>query len=366
MQHGRIIQIHKWHLVVFIIFLVLLQLSLNTKFDIHETYRILTSSEIEIPAYINNNLIDKSEYFQLRNDNEVRLSTITPFYWHVAKAGGTAIKYHYARCYTIITASEMGNNGHEHDEYLGIVHANGSTNHMNVDTSLLDGILRAKELYLVQSHIPQLIYSPLFDESTQHLFDQDNQGIMFAMFRHPVGRVISLFYYLQEATWEPTYNPALVDMSLLEYANSELVEANFIVRALVNKFTGPLSPDDLNVAKDILRRKCIIGIIEDFSDSINAFDSYLNLYPNMNVYIEKALEHESRTDFVKSCEEKLHKGSGSNSHSHPKVDPESEEYDILKRKNAWDMQLWPYIQELYHEQQIRYKDLVDGIKNNES
>ena len=121
-----------------------------------------------------------------------------------------------------------------------------------VDVSILQGIQQAQSLHLLQSHIPQLIFTPLFEESTQHLFDEENQGILFAMFRHPVERVISLFYYLQQATWEPTYNPALKIMTLLEFANSPLVEANFVLRSLVNKFTGPVSPYDLSQAKEIL------------------------------------------------------------------------------------------------------------------
>lgn len=348
---------HKWFLTGVAVVTLIFQFTL-TPLEIRNTYRILTNT-IELPPHIENNLIDKAEYFKLVKNNDQKLQSITPFYWHVAKAGGTAVQNLYLKCYTLITASEIGYKDHEDEDFLRIVHANGSTNHMNVDVSSIHGIKHAQGLHLVQSHIPQLIFTPLFDESSEFLFDEENKGIMFAMFRDPIERVISLFYYLQEATWEPTYNPELKNMTLLEYVNSPLVEANFVTRSLLNKFTGPLSPEELDVAKEILRKKCIIGIVEEFEDSIAAFDASLDLEPNFHVYTEREEKDESRRGYVKSCMKEVKGGKGSNKHSHSKVDVDSEEYKILERKNGWDVTLWKYIKELYEEQKVDLKPTIE-------
>ncbi len=320
------------------------------------------NKEIILPPDIEQNLVDKSVYFSLVKNHDHEIENITPFYWHVAKAGGTAVQTRYLTCFTLITASEIGSQGHEEDNFLRIVHQNGSTNHMNVDVSSVQGIQRAKELHLVESHIPQLIFSPLFVESSSLLFDPQNQGIVFAMFRHPVERVVSLFYYLQKATWEPTYNPTLANMTLLEYANSPLVEANFVMRSLLNKFTEKLSPDDLEVAKEILRRKIIVGIVNDFGDSLAAFEAIMNLEPNWHVYTEHEDIAEGRRSFISSCIQGLKKGKGSNKHTHKEVHTSSEEYKILEKKNAWDVELWRHIQEIYHEQKAILQPMIDQKK----
>lgn len=347
---------HRWFLSGIAALTLIFQFSLTP--EIRNTYRNLTNT-IKLPPHIENNLIDREEYFKLVKENHHKIRSVTPFYWHVAKAGGTSVQNLYLKCYTLITASEIGIKGHEEEDFLRIVHANGSTNHMNVDVSTKEGIMHAQDLHLVQSHIPQLIFSPLFDETTEFLFDGENPGIMFAMFRDPVERVISLFYYLQEATWEPTYNPELKDMTLLEYVNSPLVEANFVTRSLLNKFTGPLSPEELNVAKEILRRKCIIGIVEDMEESLAGFDASLDFEPNLHVFTEREDNDGTRRDYVKSCMKEVKDGKGSNKHSHRKVDKDSEEYKILERKNGWDVTLWKYIQELYKEQKVMLQPTME-------
>ena len=39
-----------------------------------------------------------------------------------------------------------------------------------------------------------------------------------ALFRHPVDRALSMFFYLQTATWERTYGLEWANMKVLEWA----------------------------------------------------------------------------------------------------------------------------------------------------
>ena len=346
--------------------LVILEL-MNNPDEFVKVYRVLSEeapavTPIALPPQIEQNLIDKAAYLEFVRNHDNRMEAITPFYWHVAKAGGTAVQTRYLTCFTLITASEIGFKDHENEDFLRIVHKNGSTNHMNVDVSTLNGIQRAKELHLVESHIPQLIFAPLFVETSSYLYDPQNQGIAFAMFRHPVERVVSLFYYLQEATWEPTYNPSLANMTLLEYANSPLIEANFVTRSLLNKYTDKLTQEDFAIAKEILRRKVIVGIVNDFGDSLAAFEAIMNLEPNWHVFTEHEDVNMGRRAYISSCIQGLRKGHGSNKHKHLEIHKNSEEYQILERKNAWDITLWDYIVELYQKQKVMLQPMIDEKK----
>ena len=246
--------------------------------------------------------------------------------------------------------------------------------HVNVDTTVLPGILRASSLDLVPSRISDIIFSPLLHESTTHLYSEQYKGRMFAMFRDPIDRVVSLFYYLQTATWEPTYNPELADMTLEEYANSTLVEANWMVRALVNKFEGPLSWDDMNMAKEILRRKCIVGLMNEWELSTDRFNRYFGFAVQPKTFVDK-LTHffkfedesfpisnhdeqsidkssivEEHNIWSEECKERYKNKGGSNVHRHPKLEHDSIAYEILARKNAWDINLYEYILQLFEEQ----------------
>ena len=49
------------------------------------------------------------------------------------------------------------------------------------------------------------------------------------MFRNPVERLISKFYYLQVATWEVEYNPSWAEMGLVEWAENHNIDNDFYV-----------------------------------------------------------------------------------------------------------------------------------------
>ena len=81
---------------------------------------------------------------------------------------------------------------------------------------------------------------------------------------------------------------------------------------------GPLSWDDVKIAKEYLRRKCLVGLVDRYEESFNRFDSFFDFHP--------------KKENVENC---IRRGGRSNAHDHPKIDPTSEEYKILERKNGW-------------------------------
>lgn len=219
---------------------------------------------------------------------------------------------------------------------LRIVEADDGRRYVDVDVTTVDGIQRASERGLVPSGFVDVIFSPLIHESTEFLFDEYTKGRMFALFRHPVQRVTSLFHYLKRATHEPTYHERYESMTIEEYVNSPYVESNWMVRTLVGKMKGPISIMDVELAKDILERKCVVGLLHRFEESIDRFHAFFGDGD------ESALRC-AKSRFVRRNEL-------SNRNSHEHLDRNSELYKFLMEKNAYDVELFRFAKNLFEVQ----------------
>lgn len=93
-------------------------------------------------------------------------------------------------------SSEVGiRNNHQDDTEIAVVFIDGSP-FVNTDTTTLAGLKRAKQLNLGQSELADVIVVQHLYEA-ESLFDDEHRGRLFAMFRHPIDRALSMFYYLQ-------------------------------------------------------------------------------------------------------------------------------------------------------------------------
>jgi hypothetical protein len=259
-----------------------------------------------------------------------------PFFWHVAKSGGTSVKHMYSDCYGLVEACESGvAEGHLRDITLKVVTLESGWKFLNVDTTTPGGIERASRFNMARSGKADLVVSPLPHDVTSKLFRNEQRGRCFTIFRDPLERVVSLFYYLQTASHEPTYNPALKDMTLDEYVHSDLVESNFISRTLLDKMEAPLAEEDFLILKEVLRTKCLVGLLDQLQESVRRFDLYFGFGESSNPN--------------PTCTEKYLK-TGTNRHAHPSLPPESPTYQELGRKNHMDIRLYQYARELFAKQ----------------
>ena len=71
--------------------------------------------------------------------------------------------------------------------------------YVNVDTTSKSGINRAEKLGLVPSGLADLVITSDPVYAVEHLYDKFHKGRALALFRHPVERLVSKFYYLQMA-----------------------------------------------------------------------------------------------------------------------------------------------------------------------
>ena len=100
------------------------------------------------------------------------------------------------------------------------------------------------------------------------LFGPNHRGRIFAVLEDPVKRAVRLQY-------DGTVGLVPDDsQSLVDFARSDELVDNWMVRALTNEPRGELTSAHLDAAREILRRKVIVGFTELFEASMDRFDSY--------------------------------------------------------------------------------------------
>jgi hypothetical protein len=154
----------------------------------------------EIPL---NDLANFRDSWEPYNEKDI------PIYFHIPKAGGSTVKDVIGSCLRMVMASEFGvTDGHDKDTEIAIVYpkvpgGTGSEDRspfINVDTTSVAGIERAAKMGFADSGLAGCVVTPFLYESNA-LFTPTARGRLFAVFRHPVDRAVSMFYYIQVATW---------------------------------------------------------------------------------------------------------------------------------------------------------------------
>ena len=127
----------------------------------------------------------------------------TVLFWSIPKSGTTTVKEIY-KCLDQTVANKFGalpKFGHDQDEELIVFKPwkNKGPAYVNVDPSSKEGIIRAKELGLVPSGLADIIFTNNPNFAIEHLYDEQHKGRVIGLFRHPVERLVSKFYYLRVA-----------------------------------------------------------------------------------------------------------------------------------------------------------------------
>jgi len=278
------------------------------------------------------------------NDLPVKKGVDLPFFWHVPRTGGGTVNDIFGGCLSLTLASDAGGGGTPGKEnMLRIVEFSKHYSYVNVDTSTPEGIERARALGLASSEITDIVVSTLLHQAST-LFTTANRGRLFAMFRHPVDRAVSLFHFLQDTQWRrrQTFKKELSELTIDEYFKSGLAENNWMTRFLTNQLKkGELTRDDVNLAKEILRRKCLVGLLKEKGESFARFERYFG-FP-------------VRSDAEKECHEKKLQWAWPLKHRHEEVEEGSALFDLILSHNMFDMELYEYAQTLFQEQAMIFQ-----------
>ena len=214
-------------------------------------------------------------------------------------------------------------------------------NVVNVDFYNPQGIELGRSLNVASSGKLEMVVSPYLHQSAS-LFNPQNNGRLFTLLRHPIERAASSYgMYLQQ---EKARNPASPPMSISDYAKSNRVENNWMVRFLSNKMSGPLENGDLVLAKDILKHKFIVGLLDQKEESLQRFNMYFgwNTQPARNKL--------DPTERHKCIQRNLAQAPASNKFATVPVKEGSKEYKLLLLQNSFDMELYIYAKQLFQEQ----------------
>ena len=123
-----------------------------------------------------------------------------------------------------------------------------------------------------------------------------------------------------KAHWERTYKPEFANMTLLEWTKSSKVETNWMMRNLVGVSSRDLNEEHLELAKNTLRRKFVVGLTTEMKLSWDNFQQQFGWQNSTS----KRLECMSRMVEVKA-----------NANQHEKIQKGSNEWEALAAVNKW-------------------------------
>jgi len=276
------------------------------------------------PAFANNHVFSDVDDLPLEYLD-------TPIFWHIPRSAGTSMKSIFSSCLGKVIATEVGGLD-EHrldDRIVTIKKPNGLF--VNVDLYTVEGITRAKNLGLVQSNLAEAMFTPFIHDSSV-LFDKNHRGRLFTILRHPVDRIISLYYFLR-----------IYDNNIKKQPIDEFVRTsgeNWMVRQLTGTMTGPIDEAHLNAAKEMLRRKFLVGTLEKKTESFRRFEEYF--------------KWDVPSPRSENCKNDIFYFNWHVKNPHPMPEMGDAIYAQLERVNAYDIALYGYAQQLFDEQAVMF------------
>jgi len=294
-----------------------------------------TTNDDEIYSWAERNLHPLTEPPQ--PDKEVSMM------WHIPKSGGTTVVKIY-ECLNLTIANRAGSLPkfhHDKDKEIVAFRPWGERgpSYVNVDTSRPKGIEHAAKLGLVPSNKADIIFTGFPRDAIELLYDEKNRGRAMGVFRHPIHRLVSKFYYLGVADWEGSYQPQWKDMDIDHWASKVNRDNEHMVKKLAGKRQNEkVNEEDLQLAMQTVKSRFVVGVLDHMEESIHRFNAILGI--------------DETTDTSKDCLDQFfrHGSKKSNSNTHAEVSKEDTAYQVLAEKNPLDIRLYNFIVDLFEEQ----------------
>mmetsp|Transcript_12128 Transcript_12128/g.17659 ORF Transcript_12128/g.17659 Transcript_12128/m.17659 type:complete len:119 (-) Transcript_12128:340-696(-) len=114
---------------------------------------------------------------------------------------------------------------------------------------------------------------------------------------------------------------------------------------------GKLETQHLELAQHVLGRKCLVGLSEEFHESVRRFTKYFDWKLKVS---EEELEHCEKDLEI---QDRLQAGEFTMAKMAPKISPKSYEegteiHKILTEMNSMDLELYKYAKGLFHRQAL--------------
>ena len=314
---------------------------------------------------------------QITNDNRESVDNVVPVFWNVPRSGGFTVMQIMGECAGLVQTGNTAVASSHIDDlvssvkeiiifrqyffqnsfifrlYLKIIPQKIEVietevgSYVNVDTTTQQGIEQAGNMGLLSSSSFDSISTPLLYElSRLFQYDEFKIGKIFTFLREPISRVVSFHQYMKDATWEKNYDPSIAAMTIETYANigEDRPEFNWMTKNLVNKAdtTNSLTLDDLHLAKEVMRSKILIGLMEQKDDSLKRFEKNFDWDFTSN-------DSEQCISLKKSWD------SYNDEHAEQGLNPGTPIYDSLKKSNIYDVDLYEYAKQLFVDQRSLFE-----------
>ncbi|KAL7538956.1 hypothetical protein ACHAWF_006252, partial [Thalassiosira exigua] len=268
----------------------------------------------------------------------------TPFFWFVPRSGGNAIRTVMNRCLRLAEASEKGAGAEA--PFLRVEVTADGEKFVNVDLSTSEGRRRAKDSKLAESGVPDVIVSRDV-HGTLGVFNNRNRARMFAVLRHPLDRAVSKYRA------DVASNPSVSGMTLAQYVRSREypVENNYLTRYLSGKYGGRLEVKHLDIAREFLRRKFVVGLASELPATMNLFS---HVFGWNNTAASLGLRN------VDLCYNHIYNLLSTK--SPPMAEEGSEGWKLLVAQNWFDLKVYEYAEHLFRVQVDQLNGMTDPTK----
>ncbi|EJK63638.1 hypothetical protein THAOC_15691, partial [Thalassiosira oceanica] len=321
----------------------------------------------------------------------------TPVFWHVPRNGGRTLSKVLSSCDSLVQATSslsspvLFRRGDDpslaslfRDPDLRVLRA-GGTRFVNVDLDSVGGVERARRGGLIVSGLADVVLVPdarlgslLFDGGGGGETASPGQGVLFTMMRHPVPRAVSLFRHARSDPSSVHHDPRLSVYGLNDWVSSPGYVNDYMVRSLVGKVDygagtdaggaavrqATLTHDDLDAAKEVLRRKFVVGLLDEKAESVRRFERFFGWDDpgSASMYL---LEDERTAEAMRAerfrrvvdgeCRERtLHwDWEGRGPAGQERVEEGSVEWGLVEGRNRMDVELYEYARELFDEQYVQ-------------
>ena len=195
------------------------------------------------------------------------------------------------------------------------------------------------------SGIPDVVISEDI-HSILDIFDSQNRVIMFSVFRHPLDRAMSQYYA------DIASDPAVAGMTLQQYVRSgeDRLENNHLTRYLSGRYHGDLREEHLDIAREFLRRKFVVGLARDLPTTAELFS---------RVFGWRNVTDVRGSESVDQCSDSIFHELAAK--TQPSLEVGSEGWKMVMAQNWFDLKLYEYAEHLFHLQ-VDHLKLKSSVK----
>jgi hypothetical protein len=218
-----------------------------------------------------------------------------------------------------------------------------ASTYVNVDCSSSEGVDRGIAHNLAKSDLVDIYYSrDPYDIARLFAPPTEVYGRGFVMIRNPIRRAVATYKRLQ------IKRPDIIgDMTLEQFATSHLLQDNFLTRTLSRNKDAPLTEADVDLAKEILKRKFVVGLYDQFEDSVRRMEAFFGW---------------KLTNGINSCQAGIVQQEFDLGYNDFETLSYDSAYAAIAEKNKADLDLYKFGEYLFkYQERVLFGNAVDSL-----